>query len=389
MAEEIVVPPTETPTEVPVVNPFSEGAWQNEEKPAEAPAAPAAPETPETPVVPEPPKEDESGVKSWLKRELDVDDADILKQQIKEYREYKEKPVEEIQFGNEQSKRVYDLIREGKYKEVREALEKHEKLESMSAAEITAETAANIIKAGMQLKYADLTVEEVEHKFNKMYSTSKKPVQSENEEDELDEDYQKRMIEWKVRNKDVTMDMIIEAKLIRPEIIKAREEFKFPEANAPNEADQKLLADARGLFLERLKSDYGKVDGYGTKVKDELVEIPVQFTIPDVEKGGIKKRLEDGFNVNDFVDKRWFDDKNVPKIDVIVKDIYALENLDKILSGVANNAAAKRMEAFHKTIKNTDLKHEQPYQETYQENGKRYVNPYADSSWSDKPIVNN
>src|SRR5690349_21236433 len=118
--------------------------------------------------------------KVWLKRELEVDDIAVIKQEREEYKKLKEaaQTPAEIKFANEQSKHLHELIREGKGKEVRQFLETQEKLETYSSVEVNKDTAADIIKLGMQLKYKDLTPKEIDYKYNKQFSIPKEPVQS-------------------------------------------------------------------------------------------------------------------------------------------------------------------------------------------------------------------
>ncbi len=120
-------------------------------------------------------------------------------------------------------------------------------------------------------------------------------------------------------------------------------------------------------------------------MKDELVDYSVQFKIPDEAKVAIKGRLTEGLDVSDYMDKRWFDEKGTPMIEKIITDIYQLENLDKILSGVANKSASERWEVYQKSIKNLNVNTTSTPSPTFQQNGNGNVSPFGKNAWSEKP----
>ena len=326
----------------------------------------------------------------WLKREFEVDDAETLKQQIKEYKELKSKPKEDLTFADDQSRQIYELLREGgdKKKAVKEFLETQEKLETLVTSEVNEDNAGEIIKLGLKLKHKDLTDKEIEHKYNKQYAIPKEPVKGEFDDDD---EFAGKHAAWKERADDIRMDKIIDAKTMKPDLEKAKSELVLPEitkngTQQANEPDPKKMEELRERFLNKLESDYNKTEGFSTQVKDELVEIPVAFKIPDEDKVAIKGRLHDGFEVDEFINSRWFGEKGEPKIEQIISDIYQLENLDKVLSGVANNAASLRLLEARKQANNTDL-NGKTHQNTFQPNadGKSNISPFAKNAWSEKP----
>lgn len=402
MADTQTATPTVNTPDPASFNPFASSAWDErlpEPTPAPTPEpTPAATGEPTPTPAPEPaPKQDDEEIldpKEWLKREFEVDDAEVLKQRLKEYEALKASPKTEaeIKFENEQSKLFYELAREGKTKELRQFLETQETLDRLSALDVTAETAEDIIKTGLRLKYKDLTPREIDYKFNKEYGLPKEPTRS---EDETDDEYNIRKSAWQERVNDIEMTRIIDAKLAKPELDKAKASLVLPELSKPapqvSEPDPEALKEIREKFLAKLESDYSKAEGFTTKVKDESVEIPVSFKIPDEDKVAIKGRLQNGFEINEYIDKRWFDEKGGPKIEQIISDLYQLENLDKILSGVANNSANQRLVEYRKSVSNVAIN--QTPQQTYQPtNGAQAnVSPFSNEAWSEKPpqFVNN
>lgn len=379
-------------------NPFS-GSWsetpvetaQVETPVVETPAAPVV-ETPvvETPVVEEP-KVEVFDSKNWLTQEFGIDDPAVLKAEREELKRLKQEKLPEL---DEQGKHMYELVREGRGKELKNFLETQEKLESYLLNEVTKDNAADIIKLGMELKFKHLNLSETEinYKYNKDFGIPKEPVQFDSE---LDEEFAARKNEWADRVSDIEMQKVIEAKLIKPELEKAKANLVLPELTKPvaavqevSEPDPAKLKEVRDNFLAQLESNYSKVEGFETRVKDESVDIPVAFKIPDEEKVAIKERLKEGFDVNSYIDSRWFDQSGSPKIEQIVKDIYQLENLEKVLSGVSNNAAALRLKEFQKQAKNIDV-NGNTAQQTFNpsQNGQQSVNPFSKNAWSEQPVT--
>lgn len=385
MEETTTIAPTQA---VETPSPFAAGGWSEQ-----LPEAKTEPVVQETTVEVTPQKEEEEILdpKDWLKREFEVDDPQVIKQYLKEYKELKEKPqvAAEYKFENEDSKRMAEAISKGDRKEILRILETQDRLERFTTSEVNDDTAADIIKLGMQLKYKDLSPSEIDYKYNKEFSIPKEPMQG---VDELDEEFNARKAEWQDKVNDIKMNRNIEAKLAKPELEKLKSQIVLPElakpatqeANQPTEAELKQIRDN---FLAALDSNYNKVEGFNTMVKDESVEIPIAFKIPDDAKVAIKGRLVEGMDVNAYMDKRWFDEKGNAKVENIFYDQYILENLDKILSSVANNAASRRLEEYIKQSKNLNV-NGSTHQTTFQPSNNGSMtqsSPFSNGAWSEKP----
>ena len=328
----------------------------------------------------------------WLKNEFGVEDPSVLKterEELKTLREKAQTPAE-IKFENDQSKHIYQLLQEGKSSEVKQFLETQERLTQYTTAEVTEDTASEIIKLGMKLKYKDLSDSEINFKFNKEFGLPKEPVIGDNE---LDEDFAERKTAWQEKVNDIRTNKIIEAKLVKPELEAAKSKIVLPEiskpataqANEPTAEQLEVQKKAAENFLTQLNSNYSKAEGFSTKVKDELVEIPISFKIPDEDKVAIKGRLEKGLDINQYMDSRWFDENNNPKIEQIITDLYQLENLDKILSGVANNSANQRLVELRKAASNIQVNgttSQQTFSTT--QNGNSQVSPFSKNAWSEQ-----
>lgn len=375
----------ETVVESP--SPFAQNAWSTD-----IPTPPATTETQaeikptqETPAATTETKpEPTSTTNEWYKN-FGWDNEDAAKNEITKLKE--QKPQEEIKWANEDSKKVHELLREGKIEDVVEIYNKQKQLDRVIKSEVNTQSADEIIKLQMKLKYPTLNDNQIDFQFNEDYGTGKKPVQKESE---LDEEFNERLAEYNERVERVNMKKTIAATMAIPELQKLKSEIVLPDLSKSEQATSQLteaqLQQMRDNFLKALDGNYSKVEGFSTRVKDESVDYPVVFKIPDEDKVAIKERLaQEGLDVNDYMDKRWFGKDGVPNIEKIITDIYQLENLDKILSGVANKSANERWEAYTKSTKNLNVNTSSTPTPTFQQNGNGNVSPFAKDAWSDKP----
>ncbi len=385
---------TET-AEVQTQSPFSKGAW-NETIPEDKVEDKTNQPFVKTEIKEEKPEEKEEFLDAnvYLKNKWGFENEEDADTQIKTLREKASKEPEEIKFDNDESKRIYELLKEGKpenKKAIREALQIQEQIEELtSITDVNKDNAEDIIKLQIRLANKTLSSKEVDFEYKLNFVASKEPVQKATEDED---DFKERHDEWKEQVAMVEMRRIVAAKKAQPELLKLKTEIVFPELIKPivqtaNEPDPIKVKEARDYFLNKLESDYSKVEGFTTQVKDESVEIPISFKIPDEQRIAIKGRLQEGLDVNEFIDSRWFSEKGEPKIEQIMSDIYQLENLDKILSGVANESANQRLLALRKQATNTDLKNT-TNQNTFQPNadGKSNVSPFKQGAWSEKQPV--
>lgn len=327
--------------------------------------------------------------KDWLKREFEVEDPEELKQQIKEYRELKSKPqtIEEFNFENEESKKVHKLLREGKIDDVVEIYTNKKKIANAISQEVSESNAADIIKLNMKLKYPALTEEQIDFQYREEYGIPKEPRQRDTE---TDDEFEERKQDWQEQVSRMKNKAIIAATMAKPDLEKANVNIVLPEEKkqepVANEPSPEMLKQIRDNFLSKLSSDYTKAEGFSTTVKDESVELPVSFKIPDEDKVALKGVLESDFDVDGYINSRWFSENGEPKIAQIISDLYLLNNTDKVLSGVANNAANQRLVEYRKETSNVSLKN-QVNQSTFQPNadGKANISPFAQGAWSEKP----
>jgi len=393
MAEETQV--IEQTTQEQNFNPFGGESW------TETPVAPATPivETPATPeakvetvaapTTPQVKAETDTEVldpNEWLKREYNVDDPKVLKQQLEEYQKLKEKG--ELKFANEESEKLHRAIAAGNRKEVLAILDRQEKIESFVSAEVNKENAADIVKFAMQQKYKDLTPSEINYKFNKSFGVPPKPVQELND---TDDEYALKLEAWQNKVNEAEMELIIEAKSVKPEIEKFKNELVLPDIK-PNVSDPQIsqedlakLEENRNRFIQAVDSDFQKFNGFNVAYKDEEVEIPVSFSYDDVKKTSLRDEVKN-FNVDDFLNGRWFNEKDgSPNVTQIMEDISLLRDKEAILQKVANEVGTKMKLHYMKIKSNVSVNGSSGGANV--ENGQQVVNPFAENSWSQKQPV--
>lgn len=189
-----------------------------------------------------------------LKEKFGYQSPEDVFKEIEELRGFKQNPVAEVEFENEDSEKLFKAFAKGDRKTVYNILAQQDRLEQFTQAEVNEDSASGIIKLGMQLKYKDLTPSEIEYKFNKQFSLPKEPVQR---NDEIDEDFLERKAEWEERVNDIKMSKIIEAKLMKPELEAAKAKIVFPEVESDIDEDylnyQRMVEESSKLSDEASK----------------------------------------------------------------------------------------------------------------------------------------
>lgn len=149
--------------------------------------------------------------------------------EIESYRQMKANPqTPTYEFENAESENLFKWLQKGdaELPKVYEFLDRKLKIDSFLSKEVTADTAPDIVKLGMQLKYKDFSQAEIDHVYKKQFSLPSKPSKGADEEDS---EYNDRLASWKEVVEDKKMDLLIEAKRARPEIEAAKSKLVFPQ----------------------------------------------------------------------------------------------------------------------------------------------------------------
>lgn len=269
--------------------------------------------------------------------------------EIEELRALKANPPKaEVEYANEDSKAVAQLLSEGKFDEVYGFLSKKMELDRILSQEVTANNADEIIKLSMKSTYSSLNDEQIQHKFNRQYAIPKEPTQSLQEEDD---DFAVRHQEWKELVEQVKMDKVIDAKMALPTLEKLKAEIVLPKIQG--EVDQDYLAWQKSLD-EIEQQDTLTKEAYKTltpkdvetKVKfiDEANKINFDFQFePDGE--GFKKAVEIASDMDKFF-KSFFYSEGKPNRQMFVDAIYYSMNKQKLISEAIKQGSNARMKAL-------------------------------------------
>lgn len=326
---------TEKPKEVPVV--------KIDAKPAET--TPAATVTSTTTDNKPAPQED-----IWTKETgwKDVNEAKAAKLKLEEF---EKNPKQTGKYTPEEREKLF----EDAYP-ILEAKKKFERVEKLDATK--PKEAAEIIKTDLLYKNKELTQDDVDFIFDEKYTIPEKPKQGEDQEDD---EYAKQVSKWERQVELVNKRMTIDAKQAKPELSKLKSELKLPdiskanqEAEQPTQESLDAAKQLRDNFLKSVDTDFSKFDGFSAQVKDESVEFPASFKADDADKAAIKKLAQE-INIDEYFGKRWFDDKGNVNVNKLMSDLFLLEKGEKVLQGVANNAAAERRKEIIKVNSNIKL----------------------------------
>ena len=253
----------------------------------------------------------------------------------------------------------------------------------MLNSEINANLAAEIVRTNIQNKYKDLTNDEVDLLFYQTYNFPQKPEQG---IDELDEDFAQRTKSWQNEIDFIERRMVIDAKVIKPELEKLKSEIRLPDVyntsafEAQQREESELMQQARQVYERTLETDFKNFTGFEVTVKDEDVEIPIAFNVSDEEKLALKNELSD-FDADAYFENRWFRQDGTPNVRQAMQDRYLLENWDKIARKIANEAAAQAKLAYIKNAGNVNINQPTP-QGTPQQNPNALMDSIA--AWAFK-----
>ena len=340
-------------------NPFSD-----ENAPQVQQQVEVAPTAPNEPAQAAPPPQEETKVEEQAVSTQSFDSNQFVKERFgydsveqaeQEFKKLKEQPS--FEFKDDVSKSLFDAIKEGKADDVYEILNQQKRLEKLTSSELTPDLAAEIVKTNIKNKYKDLSTDDVELLFYDQHFVPLKPEQG---YDESDEDYAGKVKTWQSQVDYAERKLMIEAKVIRPELEKLKSEIKLPDIyneagrEAESQEEFEIMQQARSIYEKTLDSDFQSFSGFNVSVKDEDVEIPISFNVAEEERLAMKNDLED-FDTDLYFENRWFNKEGKPNVQQIMADKYLLENREKIFSKIANEAASQRLLAHLKKNGNINI----------------------------------
>lgn len=328
----------------------------------------------------------------WLEREFGWKDAQSAKAEIEELRKLKAeaKTPEEIKFASDESKRLFEALKEGKEDDVYEILETKRKFSQIEKLNVDdAKQAAQLLQLNYQLKYKDLTQSEIYDLFEEQYAKPDKPKQ----DIQTDDEYQELLQKWQARCDAIDRKIVRDAKIAKPDVLSLKPQIAYPDikkpqeevkANEPTPEEQENARKFKEQFLQAANKTVNELKGFTAQVKDKDVDYSVSYVPSNEEKlaveASLKSFAEVGFNANNLLAQRWVNEDRSLNVNRIAEDIAFLNNKDKILEKVANEAANQRIELFLKEKKNVNL-NQDSVKTNFNPNGKTEQQQIADAVW--------
>lgn len=249
-------------------------------------------------------------------------------------------PAAELKFENEQSKRIAEALQSGNFKEVYEVLDQQIKIDNLTTGELNIDNAADIVKLGMQMKYKDLTPAEINYKFNKQFAVPAKPALLPAEDQE---EYDARIAAWQSQVDDKKMELLIEAKLAKPDLLATKSKLVIPEISRPQDAEfqewQKTIQENERLSVETTQA-YKAFTPKSIEAKihfaDEANKIDFDFAFePDPDS--FKQVQDMTFDINNFW-KHFIKPDGTPDRKEFLETLYYGLNRHKVIEAALNQS---------------------------------------------------
>lgn len=252
----------------------------------------------------------------------------------------------QIKFENETSEAIYNLLLEGKVNEVVDALSTKQFAEN-----INTQSDEDVLKAYIKINNPEFDDDDIEAEYSEKYQI---------DEYQFDESKLKR--EQKKLTQRIKSD-VQEAKEFFEGLA---QEIKLPELNRQTQSAQEsfpedaeyeaLIQEQRSMFLQSLDGVEKRVTALPFQWKDDKANIAIngKFEIPAQELLKYRSSAEDieTYNVNRYYqDGKYLGDK-------MVRDLYVVDNFDKILTSAISQAVNQTRLEMLKQSKNIQTEQE-------------------------------
>jgi len=280
---------------------------------------------------------------TYLKEQLGYDDWEIAKQDIEALRKLKETATtpEEIKFANEQSKKLYEYLKEGKEDEVEEYVSARRLLKNV-------ETKSDDEKLKLYIKMQNplFSDKHAEEEFEETYSIN---------EDEVDPTKLERMQLKLAQKKKDDLNKAnqyfeqYKTKLELPEIQKVQQSVvdeNYEQYKTAVQTSQQV-SQAWEEAIAKLPENISFKQSFNDEANK--MKFDVEFV---ADKEGYAKAVEAAKNYTKFMQDRYYNKDGSPKSEQLVKDIYALQNLEKYTAENLKQSVNATKTWFLKTQKN-------------------------------------
>jgi hypothetical protein len=303
-------------------------------------------------------------INKYFKDELNFDSVEVAKEQINKWKQLEAQPPKEpepIKFGNEDSEKVFNLLKEGKVADALKIYQKQQEIENADKL-----PAIDAVRLLIKNKNEDYNADDINDIIEERYSYPKEPVQG---ADELDNEFQERMKNYEASVKKIDRRIERDAKEAVRELQQFKKDLVFPDINNGGADYQRFLKEQEELqtknqqaiqnYKQVLDKDYSSFNGYETAYKDKDVNIPISYKPTEQEVKSLKEKFANDFDADEYFANRWIKTENDKVVGHNVKqqmaDVYLLENQQKVFDRIASEAYTKAIDTFMKNEKNIKI----------------------------------
>jgi hypothetical protein len=266
-----------------------------------------------------------------------------------------EKPVtQDINFANEDSKKVFEYLKEGKVEDVINVFQQQKQLQNIDKLDTD-----GILKLKLKYENPELSEEEINDEFQSRYGVDEPDI-DEDLDDAADIEKAKKKFEReksameRLKKKDLkeAKDFLQEKKkeIVLPDI-----QTSAPQQQqaVSNEAEEAAVREFRDKYLQAIPTTIDDIVGFESKYKDSELEFNTTYIIDANEKAALKDKMEN-FTLQDYFMPRYIDEQGNFDTEAIAHDLYVLENFDKIVEAHISQAVNQAKSLFVKGLKNAN-----------------------------------
>ncbi len=254
----------------------------------------------------------------------------------------------DIQYANDDSKRVFEYLKEGKVDDVLNVYAEQRRLSAIDNM-----SDADLVKMAMEYKAGSLSSDEINDEFSSRYTLEKPEAPS--EDDYIDDDafkkaqkdYNKELRNYEKQEKAIQRSLKVDAAQAREYLSGLRKDIILPDLNTssatateeigPSQADLDKMWKEYNDSLNKTSSSFKEIP---FEVNDEGVVFKGSYQVDDAERQQLTKDLAEKHVINDILMPRYIKG-DAYDTDQLMNDIYFLNNKEKIISNAVKQAVAQ------------------------------------------------
>lgn len=321
----------------------------NDVPPADQPPV----DTPPTDLPPtDTPPSDVVDYNTYVKENFGFDSVEEAKTKIEELRQFQATAPKPIEFANEESRKVFELIQAGKTKEVKTIYDLQEKLETVDTL-----TPENAIKLHIEQTNKHYKAADVQDVYEEKYTFPDKPILEDGEEDQ----YKDNLGKWQSAVDKINRRIERDAVTAREELLKLKSEIKLPELPTPINEETEAFNNFKANAAKSSETHKALVDSISVlSEKDINIELnfndeasKMQFNVSyKGNKEGTDKAKDAAANYAKFLGENYYKEDGSPLADKFTSDIYFLQNKEAILTEAVKQAVNETKAWFLRNQKN-------------------------------------